>query len=846
MEEDSWRVGRSRPRIVMRMNTYSHRRHLLILVSLIGLLFVLSSFGGSIVSDADSVDAQASAHNGAGIRSHKMTQSEMEDYKGDLGVRDSALNYNVLVDGRGTGKAPPTAEDYDSLVGSLNMVESVSIDALALPASYDLSTSPSFPAIGDQGSQGSCTAWAATYYAYGYMEAVDNGWTGAKSGVLTQLLSPAWTYNKVNGGIDGGSWEWDNMMVLKDWGAATMATMPYTDLEYTDWGPPESYREAPLHRILDAYHIPYVDLTTVDTVKTLITQGAPVTFGIDANEYNQAFADGGHVISSNEYNSRNPNHANTFVGFDDSITDDGEVGAFRVANSWGQSWGDSGYYWMTYEAFMEIGSWDLLDLNFIEDRADYSPSMVAVWHFSPSPTVDAGFYVGIGTVLSPVLAKNPYYWLSTTADVRFPEYMSIDITEFRDAYDAGTEDFYLSYGPTSVTGTMESLKIELFDTAYTPGEPTHSSGESYNAPQQTPDHIDVTFPRYSAIGVSEALDTTLTFEFSGDVQWVGVEQPSSNDGDALQSGNIANSESSELSTSVTGPARASFDWKVSSKVGGGALNFYVNGSAVGSINGDVDWTTETFELGAGNHALMWEYARYAVDSELDDCGWVDNIIVSTIDTVAPVADAGTDAEVVVGTTVTLDGSGSSDNIGVVNWTWTFADGGPRVLYGEAAQYTFNNPGQFNITLSIEDAEGNSDTDFVSITALSPPTAAFSISPETGDTVVIFQFDASGSSDLEDPVGSLQMRWDWNADGTWDTDWSYSFTEDNWFAIAGNYTVRLEIMDSDGLTDTAEHWVIVTSEVPEFPSLLLPTAGLAAFVIAGVFLMARRKADEPGQ
>ena len=811
-------------------------------------LLILSSFGGMIVggSGADIAGAQTSARHGAGIASHKMTQAEKEDYKAMQGVRDPATNYNVLVDGRGTGKAPPTAEAYDALVGSLNIVDSVSAETMSLPASYDLSASPSFPAIGDQQSQGSCTAWAATYYAYGYMEAVDNGWMGAKTGVTAQLLSPAWTYNKVNGGVDGGSWEWDNMMVLKDWGGATMATMPYTQYDYTDWGPPESYREAPLHRILDAYHIPYVDSTTVDTVKTLITQGAPVTFGIDANEYNQAFADGGHVISSSEYNSRNPNHANTFVGFDDTITDDGEVGAFRVANSWGASWGDSGFYWMTYEAFMEIGSWNLLDLNFVEDRADYSPSMVAVWHFSPSPTIDVAFYVGIGTVLTPVLAKSPYYWLSTVTDLRFPEYMSIDITDFRDAYDAGTEDFYLSFGPTSVAGTMESLKIELFDTTYTPGEPTHSSGESYNAPQQTPDHIDVTFPYYGAIGVSEALDTSIAFEPSGDVHWVGVEQPSSNDGDALQSGNIAYSESSVFRTSVTGPARLSFDWKVSSKVGGGALNYYINGSAVGSINGDVGWTTETVELGAGDHALTWEYARYAVDSELDDCGWVDNIIVSTIDTVAPVADAGADAEVVVGATVTLDGSGSSDDVGVVNWTWTFTDGGPKILYGEVALYAFNSPGQFMVTLSVEDAEGNSDTDLVSISVLSPPTAAFSISPETGDTVVIFQFDASGSSDFEDPVGSLQMRWDWNADGTWDTDWSYSFNEEHWFAIAGNYTVRLEVMDSDGLTNTVEHWVIVTSEVPEFPSLLLPAAAMAAIVLIGTYALAMRKKDQPGQ
>ncbi len=832
----------------MRMDNLSNRRPLSSFIVPIIALVVLSGMSGitAAVHPADTIQAEATGHYGPGIVSHKMTLAELEDYKSKRGVRDAATDYNVLMDGHGTGKAPPTAEAYDSLVGSLSIVESVASDAKALTAAYDLSMTPYFPAIGDQGSQGSCTAWAATYYAYGYMEAVDMGWSGAKSGVLTNLLSPAWTYNKVNGGVDMGSWEWDNMMVLKDWGAATMATMPYTDEDYTDWGPPESYREAPEHRALEAYHIAYVDSSTVDTVKTLISQGTPVTFGLDATEYTRAFADGNKIVSANEYNSRGANHANTFVGWDDAVTDDGEVGAFRVANSWGATWGDSGFYWMTYGAFMEIGSYDLLDLNFIVDTEDYSPSMVAVWHFSPSPTTDAEFYVGIGTVLTPVLAKNPYYWLSTIADTRFPEYMSIDITEFRDVYDAGTEDFYISFGAASVAGTMESLKIELFDPIFTPGEPSHSSGESWNAPQQTPDHIDVTFPHYSAIGASEALDSTLTFTRSGDVDWVGVETPSNGGGDSMQSGNIAYAETSVLTTSATGPVRMSFDWKVSTKVGGGALNFYVDGSSAGSINGVVDWTTETVELGAGAHTIAWEYARYSVDSDWDDCGWLDRIVVSALDINPPVADAGVDQEVVVGTMVMLDGSGSYDNVGVVSWTWTFSDQVQRTLLGEIAQYTFDNAGMFTVTLSVEDAEENNDTDDVVITVLSLPTAAFSVSPETGDTAVIFAFDAGGSHDLEDPVGSLQARWDWDGNGVWDTAWSYDLTSEHLFAVAGNHTVVLEIMDSDGLTNTEERWIIVTAVVPEFPSLLLPAVGMAVIVLFGTFILATRKQDQTGQ
>ena len=41
------------------------------------------------------------------------------------------------------------------------------------------------------------------------------------------------------------------------------------------------------------------------------------------------------------------NHAVTIVGYNDSITDNGDVGAFKVVNSWGTSFGDNGYFWMT-------------------------------------------------------------------------------------------------------------------------------------------------------------------------------------------------------------------------------------------------------------------------------------------------------------------------------------------------------------------------------------------------------------------------------------------------------------------------------------------------------------------
>jgi len=804
--------------------------------SILVTLFCAQAFAPGALA-ATETDTWISESPGQAWQSHKITGAEMLAYKAAMGIRDPAADYNIIIDGHGTGKAPPTEEAYEKLVGEMNLLDSV--EPMALPSALDLSTSPSFPKVGNQEMQGSCTAWAVTYYAYGYMEAVDNGWTQAKTGNTSHLLSPAWTYNKVNGGVDRGSWEWDNMMVLKDWGASTMANLPYDDGDWIEWGSPTAFREAPLHRIYEAYRIPYVGATTVETVKTLISEGVPVTFGLDASEYTQAFMDGGYVMSASEYNSKRPNHANTFIGYDDSVSDDGETGAFRVANSWGSTWGDGGYYWLTYEAFMEIGSWDLLDLCFVEDRADYSPTMTAVWQFDPAPSRDVQTIVAIGTFPGGN-GKSPYYWLSTDPDLRFPSYMCLDITEFQDHYDSGMEEFYINLNATVTPGTLEGLKVELFESTYVPGAPTHSSGDAWNDPQAVPGFIATSFQYYSQVELGDALDTALAPATEGDVHWVGVDHEWSYGGDSAQSGNIGDSEYSRLTAVVLGPLDVAFEWKVSSELNGDYLSFEVDSLEQASVSGDVDWQAESFSVGPGTHTISWTYSKDAAGSDLDDCGWVDRLTVGPPDLEAPVADAGEDFECVLAKEILLDGTGSTDNVGVVNWTWSFDDGVPNTLYGAQVSYAFEHHGPHVVQLQVRDAAGNGDSDTVLAMVLAPPVAEYTFSPALGDTTTLFEFDASASYDAEDPDEFLTVRWDWDSDGTWDTGWSSELTAYHIFASPGDHLVSMEVADSDGLTDTYALQVTVAEAIPEFGQMLVPTM---ITLIAAIVCVMRRRAKQ---
>ena len=100
----------------------------------------------------------------------------------------------------------------------------------------------------------------------------------------------------------------------------------------------------------------------------------------------------------------------------------------------------------------------------------------------------------------------------------------------------------------------------------------------------------------------------------------------------------------------------------------------------------------------------------------------DTTTVTVMDITPPVADAGLDRDVDEDTLMTFNGTGSSDNVGVINYTWSFTDGHPVVLHGPKPTYTFEDPGTYVVTLNVTDATGRWSTANITITVLdrTPP------------------------------------------------------------------------------------------------------------------------------
>jgi hypothetical protein len=100
------------------------------------------------------------------------------------------------------------------------------------------------------------------------------------------------------------------------------------------------------------------------------------------------------------------------------------------------------------------------------------------------------------------------------------------------------------------------------------------------------------------------------------------------------------------------------------------------------------------------------------------------------DTAPPVANAGPDQVVHVGETVTFNGSGSLDNVGIVSYEWDFGDETNGT--GMTTTHTYTTEGTYIVTLTVWDAAGNNNTDTMTVTAtISSPVIAATIDINPG-------------------------------------------------------------------------------------------------------------------
>lgn len=163
---------------------------------------------------------------------------------------------------------------------------------------------------------------------------------------------------------------------------------------------------------------------------------------------------------------------------------------------------------------------------------------------------------------------------------------------------------------------------------------------------------------------------------------------------------------------------------------------------------------------------------------------------------APVAVAG--ASPVSGNApleVAFTGSNSSDDDTIVSYSWDFKDG--SAISSEVNPvHTFIIPNTYPVELTVEDAEGLTNTSTVSIVVAppnnEPPTAMATASPVQGEVPLPVIFNGSGSTDDN---GIVEYHWDFK-DGTTSSD----INPVKSFETPGTYHVELQVTDAGGLID----------------------------------------------
>ena len=241
-----------------------------------------------------------------------------------------------------------------------------------LPASWDWRTAGIMPVPRDQGGCGSCWAFGTV----GVMESAILKAGGPMTDLSEQFLVSCNTSGwGCNGGLTAHMWHYDTLAISQAAiGAVLEADKPYTATNGT---------------CTVAYNHPYklsgwqfitateFTMPTVDQIKNAIVTYGPITAGVCADGGWNSYTGGVYNPASNACGG-STNHQIILVGWDDATS------SWILRNSWGPSWGESGYMrisWDTTGTTSRVGegtSWVTWDFSGPAPFGKISPANASI------------------------------------------------------------------------------------------------------------------------------------------------------------------------------------------------------------------------------------------------------------------------------------------------------------------------------------------------------------------------------------------------------------------------------------------------------------------------------------
>jgi hypothetical protein len=235
------------------------------------------------------------------------------------------LGTGALAETFGRGYVPPP--DWDRTFQEHLRIFPADKDPL--PAVWDWRTMNGVTVTQNQGSCGSCWAFAAA----GEMEAKIRIYYGNR--ILDLSEQQIVSCNPYGSGC-GGGWAGAAYYVFQQRGGVTEDTMPYEGSDAV----PCTDTNALKFTDLDSW---YTVANNVDQIKQALLEG-PVCTAIDANDAFSGYSSG-CLDAPGGYT----NHLVLIVGWDDRACE-GDTGAWIIKNSWGPGWGQAGFGYIKYGA----------------------------------------------------------------------------------------------------------------------------------------------------------------------------------------------------------------------------------------------------------------------------------------------------------------------------------------------------------------------------------------------------------------------------------------------------------------------------------------------------------------
>ena len=265
----------------------------------------------------------------------------------------------------------PEPVDLSHLKGK-SIIPETKFPKLSYPASYDLRTLNRLTPVKNQGTHGTCWAFAT----YGSLES----WLKKDEGTEYDFSEN----NLVN--LHGFDWGFDNggnYFMSTAYLARWQGPVNEEDDSYPRPGESTGSETVRKH-VQEVIYIPRSGSTDNDNIKyAVMNYGAVGTM--------MCWNDGSYNPTTKAYyynGSGDPNHAVAIVGWDDNYpasnfnTAPTGNGAFIVRNSWGTGWGDGGYFYVSY--YDTVFGSDNFMFNNAEPTWNYSD----IYQYDPLGCVD--------------------------------------------------------------------------------------------------------------------------------------------------------------------------------------------------------------------------------------------------------------------------------------------------------------------------------------------------------------------------------------------------------------------------------------------------------------------------